>query len=217
MPTLLSKLFAEFLGTMLLVATVVGSGIAATNLSDDVGLQLTMNALATVFVLFVLISIFMAYSADFNPAVTIALFIEKQRSAKQLLAFLPVQFLAAFCGAVLANLMFDLDAISLATTERSSVGIYISEVVATFGLVLLILLLLKTPQLIAIAVAFWIGAGYLFTASTSFANPAVSFGRIFSDSFAGIAPTSVLMFFALQLIGAVLAVVSYRILERYRK
>lgn len=202
---------------MLLVATVVGSGIAATNLSDDVGLQLTMNALATVFVLFVLISIFMSYSADFNPAVTIALFIEKQRSARQLLLFLPVQFLAAFCGAVLANLMFDLDAISLATTERSSVGIYISEVVATFGLVLLILLLLKTPQLIAIAVAFWIGAGYLFTASTSFANPAVSFGRIFSDSFAGIAPTSVLMFFALQLIGAVLAVVSYRILERYRK
>lgn len=202
---------------MLLVATVVGSGIAATNLSDDVGLQLTMNALATVFVLFVLISIFMSYSADFNPAVTIALFIEKQRSARQLLLFLPVQFLAAFCGAVLANLMFDLDAISLATTERSSVGIYISEVVATFGLVLLILLLLKTPQLIAIAVAFWIGAGYLFTASTSFANPAVSFGRIFSDSFAGIAPTSVLMFFALQLVGAVLAVVSYRILERYRK
>lgn len=212
---MLQKLLAEFLGTLLLVATVVGSGIMAVSLSSDVGVQLIINTLATVFVLFVLISIFSPYSADFNPAVSIALVVTGVRAPVELVWYIPVQLTAGFLGAMLANTMFDMPAISIATTERASTGIYISEVVATFGLVLLILLLLRSNQnLIAVSVAAWIGAGYFFTASTSFANPAVSFGRVFSDSFAGIAPISLPAFIILQISGAMVAVLVYRILER---
>lgn len=213
--TLLSRLLAEFLGTALLVATVVGSGIMAQSLTADIGLQLLINTLATVFVLFVLITVFGPYSADFNPAVTLALLIEKRRSTREFLIYVPIQLLAGFSGAVLANVMFSNPAIEFSQNQRAGFGIYLSEIVATFGLVFVILMLLKHNQsLIAVSVAAWIGAGYFFTASTSFANPAVSFGRIFTNSFSGIAPESLLGFVLLQLLAAVIAVLVYRLFER---
>ncbi|VXB92973.1 Major intrinsic protein (MIP) superfamily protein [Arthrobacter sp. 9V] len=209
-PTLWRRGLAEALGTCLLVAIVVGSGIAAQQLSPgDVGLQLLQNSTATVLGLTVLILIFGPISgAHFNPVVSLVDWILGRRvgnglSLKELGIYVASQTVGAIGGSVLANAMFEVGT-SMSSKERASPGPLLGEIVATAGLVLLIFSLAATKRssLAAPAVGAYIGAAYWFTSSTSFANPAVTVGRIFSDTFAGIAPGSVPGFVAAQLIGA---------------
>lgn len=208
------RLLAEFLGTGLLVAVVVGSGIAAQRLSpDDVGLQLLQNSTATVLGLTVLILLFGPVSgAHFNPVVSVADWWLGRRSgsgltAGELAAYVVAQCAGGIGGAVVANVMFSVDG-GPATTERTGTGLLVGEVVATAGLVLLIFALARTGRgvLAAPAVGAYIGAAYWFTSSTSFANPAVTAGRTFSDTFAGIAPSSVPAFIGAQLVGGAVGV-----------
>lgn len=201
------RLVAEFVGTGLLVAIVVGSGIMASRLSpDDVGLQLLENSLATAFGLAVLILVLGPVSgAHFNPVVSIVDAVTSRGKGLrpgETLGYLLAQIGGAISGALLANVMFGVPA-AIATTDRLSFGTVVGEVVATAGLILVILGLSRTgrPAVIAAAVGAYIGAAYWFTSSTSFANPAVTIGRTFSDTFAGIAPTSALAFIAAQLVG----------------
>ena len=210
-PPLFRRLVAEFLGSGLLVTVVVGSGIAAESLSpSDVGLQLLQNSLATVFGLAVLILAFGPVSGvHFNPVVSVVDWLLGRRggtglSGREVVAYGSAQVAGGILGAVLANVMFDLPAVQIATTGRVSVGRGVGEVVATAGLVLLIFALARTGRaaLSAASVGAYIGAAYWFTSSTSFANPAVTVGRMFSDTFAGIAPGSVPLFIAAQLAGA---------------
>jgi glycerol uptake facilitator-like aquaporin len=194
----------------MLVAVVVGSGIAAAQLSPgDVGLQLLENSTATALGLAVLILLFGPVSgAHFNPVVSLMDWGLGRRSGTgirgpDLLAYSIVQVLGGIAGAVLANIMFDRRAIELATKDRVTTGHLVGEMVATAGLIALIFGLARTGRtaLSAAAVGAYIGAAYWFTSSTSFANPAVTIGRMFSDTFAGIAPNSVLPFVAAQLVG----------------
>jgi arsenate reductase len=205
------RLLAEGLGTLLLVATVVGSGIAAASLSPgNVGLQLLENALATGAVLFVLIATLGPVSgAHFNPVVTGVDAWLGGLPRRDALPYVVVQVVGACLGAILANLMFGPAAVSISTNERSGSALWLSEVVATFGLLLVILGLVRAGRSswIPAAVASYIVGAYWFTASTSFANPAVTIGRTLSDTFAGIAPSSVPMFVVAQVLGAVLATV----------
>jgi glycerol uptake facilitator-like aquaporin len=201
------KLLAEFLGTALLVAIVVGSGIMATDLTQDVGLQLLINTIATVFGLAVLILILAPISgAHFNPVVTLINLIQGNSSFIQFLQYVVVQIAGAITGAFLANAMFDQAVIQTATKLRSGSNLYLAEIVATAGLILVINLLVNQKNLTVIpaAVAGWIGSAYFFTSSTSFANPAVTIGRTFSDSFAGIAPECAPQFIAAQILGAII-------------
>lgn len=206
---------AEFLGTGLLVTVVVGSGIMATRLTTDVGIQLLANSIATALGLSVLILMFGTISgAHFNPAVSLVdWFLGRRRrvglTGPMLGIYTLAQIAGAIGGAVLANVMFDVPT-SLSTTARATPATLIAEVVATFGLVLLIVALARTGRgaAAAPAVGAYIGAAYWFTSSTSFANPAVTIGRLFSDTFAGIGATSVLPFIAAQLVGAAIAVVA---------
>jgi glycerol uptake facilitator-like aquaporin len=201
------KLLAEYLGTALLVAIVVGSGIMATDLTQDVGLQLLINTIATVFGLAVLILILAPISgAHFNPVVTLIDLIQGKSSVIQFLQYAVVQTAGAISGAFLANAMFDQAIIQTATKIRSGNNLYLAEIVATAGLILVINLLVNQKNLTVIpaAVAAWIGSAYFFTSSTSFANPAVTIGRTFSDSFAGIAPECAPQFIAAQILGAVI-------------
>lgn len=200
------RLAAEFLGTGLLVAVVVGSGIMATNLTPDVGLQLLINALATVLGLGVLIWVLGPISgAHFNPAVTLVAVAQREIAVAEAAGYVLCQVLGAVGGATLANLMFELPAWSRAGHTRQGSGIWIGEVVATAGLLFVIGALTRTrhSRLGPILVPAWIGAAYFFTASTSFANPAVTVGRAFSDTFTGIAASSVPAFIGFQLVGAV--------------
>lgn len=211
--SLLRRALAEFLGTALLVAIVVGSGIMATRLTTDVGIQLLANSIATALGLAVLILMLGAISgAHFNPVVSLADWVLGRRQRVGLsLPFVGVyaaaQIVGAIAGAVLANLMFDVPT-SLSTTDRATPATLLAEVVATFGLVLLIIALARTGRgaAAAPAVGAYIGAAYWFTSSTSFANPAVTIGRLFTDTFAGIAAGSVLPFIGAQLVGGALAV-----------
>lgn len=205
------RLVAEAVGTALLVAVVVGSGIAAQRLSpDDVGLQLLENSMATVFGLTVLILLFGPVSgAHFNPVVSAADWLLGRRSGTGLsgpdvLAYTGAQVVGGIGGAVLANLMFEVSVTRLASTERTGSHVLLAEVVATAGLIALIFALARTGRgaLAAPAVGAYIGAAYWFTSSTSFANPAVTIGRVFSDTFAGIDPASVPAFVAAQIVGA---------------
>jgi len=201
------KLLAEYLGTALLVAIVVGSGIMATDLTQDVGLQLLINTIATVFGLAVLILILAPISgAHFNPVVTLIDLIQGKSSVIQFLQYAVVQTAGAISGAFLANAMFGQAIIQSATKIRSGNNLYLAEIVATAGLILVINLLVNQKNLTVIpaAVAAWIGSAYFFTSSTSFANPAVTIGRTFSDSFAGIAPECAPQFIAAQILGAVI-------------
>lgn len=207
------RLLAELVGTALLVAVVVGSGIAAEELSpDDVGLQLLENSLTTVFGLGVLILLFGPVSgAHFNPVVSAADWLLGRRSGgglsgRDVAAYAGSQTVGAVLGAVLANAMFDLAPLQISDKVRASPGLWLGEIVATAGLIALIFALARSGRaaLSAAAVGAYIGAAYWFTSSTSFANPAVSIGRIFSDSFAGIAPVSVPAFVVAQVIGAAL-------------
>lgn len=214
-PSLHRRLVAEALGTGLLVTVVVGSGIAAQRLSpNDVGLQLLENSTATVLGLTVLILLFGPVSgAHFNPVVSAAEWFLARRAgtgltAGEVGAYALVQTLGAIGGAVLANLMYDVDLTELATQDRTGSHLLLAEVVATAGLVALIFAFARTGRgaLAAPAVGAYIGAAYWFTASTSFANPAVTIGRGFSDTFAGIAPGSMPGFIGAQLVGGLVGV-----------
>lgn len=201
-------LLSEYFGTTILVATVIGSGIMGTNLSDDTLLVLLVNALATVFVLGILILTLGPVSgAHFNPLVTIALGLTKQFPTKQILPYVLSQVLGGIYGAIIANVMFGQAILQISTKARFNGGTAIGEVVATTLLLFVILTLIRTDRanLIALAVPGVIGAAYFFTSSTSFANPAVTIGRIFSDTFAGIAPGSVVGFIAFQIVGTAIA------------
>ena len=211
------KLVSEFLGTCILVCIVVGSGIMATNLSQDIGIQLLINAVSTVFGLMVLIQLLMPISgAHFNPAVTLISLIQKTVSISTFIKFSIVQTAGAITGAILANAMFNLALFETSTKIRSGSNLYLGEVIATAGLILVINLLVSQEKtaLIPVMVASWIGSAYFFTSSTSFANPAVTVGRIFSESFAGIAPSSVLQFVAVQIIGALLGLGIFKVVSR---
>lgn len=214
-PDLARRLVAELVGTGLLVTVVVGSGIAAQRLSpDDVGLQLLQNSTATVLGLTVLILLFGPVSgAHFNPIVSAADWLLGRRTrsgltGSEVAAYGAAQVVGAVGGAVLANLMFEVEITRLATTERTGAPLWLGEVVATAGLVALIFALARTGRgaLAAPAVGAYIGAAYWFTSSTSFANPAVTVGRVLSDSFAGIAPGSVAAFVLAQVVGGLAGV-----------
>ena len=201
----INKLIAEFVGTSILAATVVGSGIMATSLTKDVAVQLLIVAIATVFILAVLIQMLAPISgAHFNPAVSLVDFLNKGISAKKLALYTVAQVFGGVIGVITANAMFELPGIQSSTLERSGVGLLLGEVVATAGLILVIQLVgaQKNGKYIPFAVAGWIGAAYFFTSSTSFANPAVTFARSLSDTFAGIELSSVPAFILAQLIGA---------------
>jgi arsenate reductase len=208
------RLFAEFLGSAFLAATVIGSGIAAAQLSPgDVGLQLFENAAATAAGLFTFILMFGPVSgAHFNPVVSLVDAAFGGLRWRHALAYIPAQMAGCIAGAVVANLMFDLSAVSIATTHRASPPHLLAEAVATLGLLLVIFALARSGRgnLAAAAVGAYIGSAYFFTSSTSFANPAIDVGRMFSDSFAGIAPASVPAFVAAQLLGAVVALAAIR-------
>ncbi len=210
MRTTVRAVGAEFLGSGLLAAIVIGSGIMAQRLSPaDTGLQLFENAFATALGLGVLILMLQPVSgAHFNPTVTLADIMLHRRPWSVAGAYLPAQIAGCVAGAVLANLMFGLPAVSWSTTDRADGPRLLSEVVATAGLVFLIFALVRTGRgsLAAPAVGAYIGSAYFFTSSTSFANPAITVGRAFSDTFAGIAPISVLPFIAAQIVGAALGI-----------
>ncbi len=207
-PATTRALVGEFLGSALLAAVVVGSGIAAQTLSpSDVGLALFENSFATALGLGVLILVFQTVSgAHFNPVVSIVDALLHRKGAAITAAYIPAQIVGCIGGAVLANLMFAEPAIAWSTTDRATGPHLLAEVVATAGLVLVIFALVRTGRshLAAPAVGAYIGAAYFFTSSTSFANPAITIGRSFSDTFAGIAPSSVLPYIAAQLVGAAL-------------
>jgi len=203
----MKKVLGEYLGTTLLVAIVVGSGIMATNLSQDVGVQLLINTISTVFGLVVLIQILGPISgANFNPVVTMVDLIQKRTNIVTFVQYVIAQTAGAITGAILANGMFSHPLIEISTKTRSGGNQYLGEIVATAGLILIINLMIHQEKtaLIPVIVASWIGSAYFFTSSTSFANPAVTVGRIFSDSFAGIAPECVLKFIAAQILGALI-------------
>jgi glycerol uptake facilitator-like aquaporin len=209
------RLLAEYLGSAFLAALVIGSGIAAQQLSDDTGLQLLENAAATAAGLFAIILMFGPVSGGhFNPVVSLVDASFGGLSRRDALAYIPVQIAGCITGAVAANAMFALSAVSIATTHRASPAHAFAEVVATFGLLLLIFALVRSGRAAsaAAAVGAYIGAAYWFTSSTSFANPAITVGRMFSDSFAGIAPASVPAFVAAQLVGGVIAYAAVRAL-----
>ena len=206
---ILRKWLAEHIGTATLVCVVVGSGIMGTNLSKDSGVALLINAFSTIFALALLILIIAPISgAHFNPAVSLVQVLRREMNAVEFLSFISAQIAGAISGAIIANVMFDLEAIQISTNERVSTGTLVGEVIATAGLITVIFVLVARSQdkLIPLAVAAWIGSAYFFTSSTSFANPAVTIGRVFSDTFAGINPASVLPFIIAQLIGAMLGV-----------
>jgi glycerol uptake facilitator-like aquaporin len=206
----------EFLGSAGLAVVVIGSGIAAQRLSPtDVGLQLFENAFATALGLTVLILVFATVSgAHFNPVVTVADIVLHRRRWSTAAAYLPAQVIGCIAGAVLANLMFAAPAVAWSTTDRSGWPLLLSEVVATAGLIVVIFALVRSGRshLAAPAVGAYIGAAYFFTSSTSFANPAITIGRMFTDTFAGIAPASVLPFVGAQLVGAALGLAAVRVL-----
>jgi glycerol uptake facilitator-like aquaporin len=207
------RLAAEALGTGLLIVAVIGSGIMATNLSTDVGLQLLENAAATAAALIGLILMFGAVSgAHFNPVVTITDRALGTTTTRDTGLYVVAQVVGGCIGAIVANLMFELPAVDLSTKVRSSPALWLSEVVATVTLLLVINGCVRTGRAAAVpfAVGAWIGGAYWFTSSTSFANPAVTVARTLSDTFAGIAASSAPMFIASQLVGAGLAIVLIR-------
>jgi arsenate reductase len=214
--TLSRRLVAEALGTALLIVAVVGSGIMASRLSpDDVGLQLLENAAATAGALIGLILMFGAVSgAHFNPAVTIIDRLFGTISTRDCGMYIAAQLIGGCVGTMFANVMFELDVINVSNKDRSSAALWLSEVVATSGLLLVIHGCVRTGRasVVAFAVGLWIGGAYWFTSSTSFANPALTIARTLSDSFAGIDPGSAPMFIVMQLVGTLLAFALIRFL-----
>ena len=211
---LLRKLASEAIGTMLLLAVVIGSGIMAEQLAGgNMALALLANTLATVGGLYVLIEVFGPISgAHFNPAVSAVMAWRGDLPRASFIPYVAAQLLGAMLGAWLAHLMFDLQVLQFSSKVRSGMGQWVAEAVATAGLLLVILR--APPGRAAPMVAAYIGAAYWFTASTSFANPAAVFGRMFSDSFAGIAPGSAWGFVAAQGVGAALGLAIHNVLEQ---
>ena len=207
-PTLWEQLAAEAVGTFFLLATVVGSGIMGENLAGgNVGIALLGNTVATGAILVVLISVFGPVSgAHFNPAVTVAFLTRGEIPVSRATAFIVVQVLAAIAGVIAAHAMFDLSLLQTSTNARSSVGQWVAEFIATFGLLMTIFGCLRSrPDVVPFAVGLYITAGYWFTASTSFANPAVTVARTLTDTFSGILPAHAPAFIVAQLLGAVAA------------
>jgi glycerol uptake facilitator-like aquaporin len=206
---ILRKWLAEYIGTATLVCVVIGSGIMGTNLSKDSAVALLVNTFSTIFALALLILIIAPISgAHFNPAVSLVQVVRREMDGLEFIAFISAQIAGAITGAIIANVMFDLSAFQISTNERVTTGTLLGEVIATAGLITVIFVLVARAQekLIPVAVAAWIGSAYFFTSSTSFANPAVTIGRAFSDTFAGINPVSVLPFIIAQIIGAMLGI-----------
>jgi glycerol uptake facilitator-like aquaporin len=209
------RAFAEFLGTMLLIVAVVGSGIAAGRLSPtDTGLQLLENSLVTGCALVALILALGPVSAAFNPIVTLAERALGALTTRDAATIVAAQFAGASCGAVVANLMFGLRAVSVSTHHRSSAGLWLGEVVATFGLVVVVFGVVRSGRIAAVAFAVggYIMGAYWFTSSTSFANPAAAFARMLTNTFAGIAPSSVPGFVLAQLLGGAAGLAAVHVL-----
>ena len=203
----LRTFLAELVGTGFLAASIVGSGVMATNLTKDVGLQLLIVAVTTVFMLATMIQMLGPISgAHFNPAVTLVDLINKKIDIKTAVNYVLTQVIGAVLGVITANVMFDLPAIGSSTASKTSSNLLFSEVVATAGLILVIQIVGKQNEgrYIPLAVAGWIGSAYFSTSSTTFANPAVTFARSLSDTFAGIEMSSVPGFVIAQLIGALI-------------
>jgi len=215
-PRVLRSVFAEFLGSLLLSTIVIGSGIAAATLSpQDVGLQLLENAFATALGLFVLILVFAPISgAHFNPLVSLVAVALGCRSWRDCALYIPVQILGCIAGAALANEMFALPAVTFSTNDGLTGPHFLAEIVSTAGLLLVIFSLARSgrPAWTPPAVGAYIGAAYFFTSSTGFANPAITVGRMFTNSFAGVAPGAVPGFVGAQLAGAALGYVLIRAL-----
>jgi glycerol uptake facilitator-like aquaporin len=201
------KLIAELIGTTLLVTTVVGSGIMASHLTSDVGLQLLGNTIPTAAILYVLINIFGPISgAHFNPVVSLVLALNRLLPFNNVVAYSIVQVIGGILGTVVAHIMFDMTLIEMSTQVRTGNAMWFSEFIATFGLVMTIVLGVRHSQSnLPGLVAFYITSAYWFTASTSFANPAVTIARSLTNSFSGIAPSSCIGFILAQLIGALAA------------
>ncbi len=213
---MLPKLLAEFLGTGLIVMTVLGAGFMTANLAAEASIGLTMIALAVAAVLFVAITVFAPVSgAHFNPIVSLGLLVRGKFGISETFAYVVTQLLGGVAGALVANSMFSSN-FALSEVSRITSGTFIGEVVASAGLVLIVLLLVEKQrsQLVAGSVALWILAGHLFTSSTSFANPAVTLGRIFSSSPSSISIDSALWFSLAQLIGLVVAILIVSVLSR---
>jgi glycerol uptake facilitator-like aquaporin len=203
----LRRVRSEVLGSAVLVMTVIGSGEMATNLSSDTGVQLLSNSLSTAAILYALITLLADISgAHFNPLVTLVMAYKREMKISETFQYIFAQFIGALIGAGLANLIFDLPIFTASTKIRSGGHLFLSEINSTAGLIFIIFAAIdqKRDKKIPTLVACWIGAAYFFTSSTSFANPAVTFARGWSDTFAGIAPESIAPFIAAQLIGAVL-------------
>lgn len=211
----LRELLGEFIGTFLLLVAVVGSGIMGENLSGgNVAIALLANSIATGAALYVLIHIFGKISgAHFNPAVSLYFRLEKQMANKKLLSYWIVQIIAGILGVWFTHLMFDLDILQISTTNRSGVNFFASEILATFGLILTIVAFIKhSAQFVPAGVALFITGAYWFTSSTSFANPAVTIARGFTDTFAGIAPASIALFIFAQVLGVILVKIVWSLL-----
>ncbi|MGA1259790.1 MAG: aquaporin [Ilumatobacteraceae bacterium] len=214
-PPLPRRVIAEAIGTGFLIIAVVGSGIMASNLTDDVAVQLLANAGATVGALIALILMFGPISgAHFNPIVTITDCVLNGRCWREVVPYFVAQTVGGISGAAIANVMFGLDVLGPSSKIRDGGGIWLGEVVATFGLLSVIFLIERhRAETVPLAVGVWIGGAYWFTSSTSLANPAVTIARAFSESFAGIAPASVPMFIVMQLIGLLVALPLLKLLR----
>jgi glycerol uptake facilitator-like aquaporin len=211
------KIIAEFIGTATLACVVVGSGIMAQDLSQDVGIQLLINAAATGAILWLLITLFAPISgAHFNPVVTGLAYFRKDLKLYATVKIILAQSLGAISGTILANILFSHPAIDISSKNRDGGNLMLSEVLATAGLIFVIYQLstIKNGRYIPAGVALWIFSAYFFSSSTSFANPAIAIGRIFSDSFAGIAPHSALIFIPFQILGAILGYALFRYLNK---
>jgi glycerol uptake facilitator-like aquaporin len=216
----LRGVIAEVIGTATLLLVVIGSGVMATNISSDVGVQLTINSAATGLILYILITLLGPVSgAHFNPVVTAIQLSKKAITASFAAAYLVAQLVGAVIGVVLANFIFNLPIIEISQKDRTGAELFVSEILATAGLVFIIFTAIaqKADAKIPVLVGAYISAAYFFTSSTSFANPAVTVARTLSDSFAGIAPASVLPFIAAQIIGAALGLALTKIINSPNK
>ena len=208
----LKPVLAEFIGTFFLVAVIVGSGIMAEKLSNgNDAIALLANTIATSAILFVIIKSFSNISgAHFNPVVSMVFLLKKELNGESFFFYVCMQVLGGLFAVVVIHYIFDLQILQISTNFRGEEKLFVSEVLATFGLLMTILFVGKTHHKdVAIAVALYIAAGYWFTSSTSFANPAVTLARVFSDTFTGIHPASVVYFIVGQIVGAVMALITF--------
>ena len=206
------KLISETIGTLFLLLIVVGSGIMGENLTENKAVVLLANSIATAFGLIVLIWTFAPYSgAHFNPVVSIVMMLLGKLTKYETVFFILFQVVGGVLGVMIANIIFDLDIISISDNRRLTSGIFISEIFATFGLLITILLVSKQkPEMVAAAVGLYIGSAYWFTSSTSFSNPAVTIARTLSNTFTGIVPSDVIPFIFAQLIGTLIVYLIYK-------